>query len=86
MITLLNCSGKIAEKIMITRLSHLEEITNLLYKKHMRERKKTSAINAVLALVYDAEEAINNNKIFSYLLLDVKEAFDYVTLNQLQKF
>ena len=85
MITLLNCLGKVAEKIIIMRLSHLGETTNLVYKEQIRERKKRSAVNAVLALIYDAKEAINNNKIFSYLLLDIKGAFDHVTLNQLLK-
>ena len=85
MITLLNCLGKVAEKIMATRLSHLGETTNLLYKEQMGGRKKRSAVDAVLALVHDAEEAINNNKIFSCLLLDVKGAFDHVALNQLLK-
>ena len=51
----------------------------------MGGRKKRSAIDAVLALIYDAEEIINNNKIFSCLLLDVKGAFNYITPNQLLK-
>ena len=70
---------------MATRLSHLGETTNLLYKEQMGGRKKRSAVDAVLALVHDAEEAMNNNKIFSCLLLDVKGAFDHVALNQLLK-
>ena len=70
---------------MITRLSHLEETINLLYKNQIGGRKKRSAIDAVLALVYNAEEAINNNKVFFCLILDIKEAFYHMTLNQLLK-
>ena len=84
-ITLLNCLGKVAKKIIITRLSHLGESTNLLYKEQIGERKKRSAVDAVLALIYNTKEAMNNNKVFSCLLLDVKGASDHVALNQLLK-
>ena len=85
MITLLNCLGKVSEKIMATRLSYWAETTNLLYSEQMSGRKQRSAIDAAMCLTHDIQLANNNNKVLSALLLDVKGAFDHVSLNQLLK-
>ena len=53
MITLLNCLGKVSEKIIATRLSYLGETTGLLHPEQMGDRKKRSAIDTVMALTYD---------------------------------
>ena len=82
-ITLLNCLGKVAEKIMTTRLSYLGQITDLLDCDQTEGRKQMSAIDAVLALTHDIESARNRGEVLSCLLLDVKGAFDHVSLNQL---
>ena len=85
MITLLNCLGKVSEKIMATRLSYWAEITNLLYSEQMGGRKQRSAIDAAMCLTHDIQLANNNNRVLSAMLLDVKGAFDHVSLNQLLK-
>ena len=54
-ITLLNCLGKVAEKILATRLSYLGP--DILDNDQMRGRKHQSAIDAVMAMVHD----INRN-------------------------
>ena len=51
----------------------------------MGGRKQRSAIDAVMCLTHDIQLANNNNKVLSALLLDVKGAFDHVSLNQLLK-
>ena len=51
----------------------------------MKDRKQRSAINAVLNLVHDAQMTKSRENTLIYLLLDVKEAFDHVTLKQLVK-
>jgi hypothetical protein len=84
-ITLLNCLSKVLEKIMTTRLSYWAETINLLYSEQMSDRKQRSAIDAVMCLTHDIQLANNNNKVLSALLLDVKGAFDHVSLNQLLK-
>ena len=45
--------GKVAEKIIATRLSCLAESTDLLDSNQMDGRRQKSAINAVLSLVHN---------------------------------
>ena len=78
-ITLLNCLGKVAEKIMATRLSHISQVTDLLDMNQMRGRKKRSVINAVMTLTHNIELAKNQGNTLSCLMLDVKGAFDHIS-------
>ena len=82
-ITLLNCLGKIAEKIVANRLAYLGENSSLLDTEQMGGRKNHSAIDAVMNVVQDIEIANRNKNVLSCLLLDVKGAFDFVSINQL---
>ena len=52
-VLLLNCLGKIAEKIIATRLSHLAESTNLLDSDQMGGRRQKSVINVILSLIHN---------------------------------
>src|SRR5271170_1342315 len=85
-ISLLNCLGKTAEKIIATRLSYLAETTGLLYPEQIGGRIQKSAIDAALALTHDIELARNRGLKSSALLLDIKGAFDHVSKNQLLGF
>ena len=49
----------------------------------MGGRKNHSAIDAVMNVVHDIEIANRNKNVLSCLLLDVKGAFDFVSINQL---
>ncbi len=85
-ITLLNCLGKVAEKIIAVQLLYTAEINDkLLNCDQMRGRKQRSAIDAVLNLVHDAQIMKSRENTLICLLLDVKEVFDHVTLKQLIK-
>ncbi len=84
-IMLLNCLGKISEKIIATRLSKLAEVSDLLHKDQMNGRRQRFAVNAALCLTHDIQLANHQKRTLSALLLDVKEAFDHVSLNQLLK-
>ena len=46
----------------------------------MRFRKQRFVIDAVLNLVQDIKLANSQNNTLSYLLLDIKKAFDHVSL------
>ena len=48
---LLNCLGKISERILAKRLSTLAEIGPLLYDTQLGGRKKKSAIDTTLLLI-----------------------------------
>ena len=70
---------------MINRLSYWDENTELSNKfllnfEQMSERKYHSVIDAVINLTHDIQLANVNNNIISYLLLNIKEAFDHVSL------
>ncbi len=75
--------GKIAEKIMATRLSYLAETTDLLYDDQIGGRQNKSAIDAVLSLVHDVQLAKQEKLVTSALFLDIKGAFDHVSANKL---
>ncbi len=86
-ISLLNYLNKIAEKIMTNRISFWSEATEslknskaLLDFEQMRDRKNHSAVNAVMNLIHDIQLARANNNTVSCVLLDIKEAFDHVSL------
>lgn len=84
-ISLLNCLAKIAEKIIATRLAYLAGTTSIVNFDQMGSRKQTSAIDAVMSLIHDIQIAKNENKITSVLFMNVKEAYDHVSCNQLLK-
>ena len=77
--------AKTAEKIIATRLAYLASTTNIVNFDQMNSRKQISAINAVMSLIHDIQLAKNENKITSVLFINVKEAYDYVSCNQLLK-
>src|SRR5690606_13590753 len=78
-VALLNCLGKIAEKLVACRLSTLCETFQLLHKDQIGGRKQRSAVDAILALVSDVENNWNKKLVTSALFLDVKGAFDNVS-------
>jgi ribonuclease HI len=84
-IALLNCLGKIAEKIIAKRLAHLANTTDLLDDDQLGGRAQKSAIDAALSITHDIQIAKNDGLITSALFLDIKGAFDHVSKNQLLK-
>jgi hypothetical protein len=82
-ISLLNCLGKVSERILAQRLSYLAETTSLLHPTQIGGRLKKSAIDATLLLSQEVELNKSLGKKTTTLFLDVKGAFDYVSKNQL---
>jgi ribonuclease HI len=83
-IALLNCLGKVLEKILATRLSYLANTTNLLHSSQIGGRKQRSAIDAALLLLNEIQSQKEARKyksstVTSTLFLDIKGAFDYVS-------
>jgi hypothetical protein len=85
-ISLLNCLGKVAEKVIATRLSYLAETSDLLFPGQIGGRRARSAIDAALALTHDIQSARNKGLKSSCLLMDIRGAFDHVSRNQLLGF
>ena len=93
-ISLLNCLGKVLEKLFATRLSYLANIPtsnsrNLLDSTQLGGRKQRSAIDTVLLLTNYIQEQrarkkkASSNSITTALFLDVKGTFDHVSKPQL---
>ncbi|KJZ68630.1 hypothetical protein HIM_11979 [Hirsutella minnesotensis 3608] len=84
-ISLLNCLGKVLEKLYASRLSYLANTTGLLSPTQLGGRKQRSAIDTAMLLLHHVQKKQETNKksITSTLLLDIKGAFDYVSKKQL---
>src|SRR5271156_5828740 len=84
-ISLLNCLGKVAEKVAAEVLSKQCERLELLHNGQFGSRKSRSAIDAVAKLVATVECAWKHKKIAGALFLDVKGAYPNVVRQQLVK-
>src|ERR1700709_2108807 len=82
-IALLNCLGKVSERILARRLSYLAKTTNLLHPTQIGGRLKKSAVDAALLLANEVESNRRLKRKTITLFLDVKGAFDHVAKNQL---
>ena len=82
-ISLLNCLGKVSERILAKRIGHLAETGPLLHPSQMGGRKKKSAIDTVFLLRNTVDRHRRKQKKTSTLFLDVKGAYDHVAKNQL---
>src|SRR5947207_15538461 len=84
-VSLLNCLGKVAEKIIATRLYYIAETSDLLNSDQMSDRRQKSAIDAVMILIHDIQLAKHENRTTSMLFMNIKEAYDHVSVNYLLK-
>lgn len=82
-ISLLNCLGKVSERIIAKRLGYIAETTDLLDPTQIGGRLKKSAVDATLILTHEVEKNRQQNKLTSTLFLDIRGAFDHVAKNQL---
>ena len=82
-ISLLNCIGKVVEKVMVQKLFWYCEEYSKLYPGQMGGRKKRLAINAIATLVHTIQEKWDEKKLAAALFMDVKGAFDHVLKGQL---
>jgi hypothetical protein len=82
-IALLNCVGKILEKLMAMRLGQLAESHDILHVNQIGGHPKWSAIDAVMVLMHDVEANVKRGLVTSSLFLDVRGAFDNVSSAQL---
>ena len=85
MISLLNCLGKVVEKVVAEQLALYCEAYSKLHREQMGARKERSAIDAVSVLVNTVQETWEEKKLPGALFIDVKEAFDHVSRSQLLK-
>ena len=82
-ISLLNCIGKVIEKVVAKQLSQYCEDNSKLHPGQMGGQKERSAIDAVATLVHTVQEHWEEKKLAAALFMDVKGAFDHVSKGQL---
>jgi len=84
-ITLLNCLGKVVEKVAANAIAEECERRRLLHDGQCGCRKRRSAIDAVGRLMKRVEEAWGRGNTAALLLMDVKGAFPHVAKGNLIK-
>ncbi|KAH7553336.1 hypothetical protein BM1_08309 [Bipolaris maydis] len=82
-ISLLNCLGKVLERLVARRLGALAETTDLLHPSQLGGRLKKSAIDAALLFYNNIQQQKRKQKITTTIFLDIKGAFDHVSKNKL---
>ena len=82
-IALLNCLGKVAERVIAKRLGALAEVTNMIHPTQIGGRSQKSAIDASLLLYNNVQEQRKRGLVTSTVFVDVKGAFDHVSCNRL---
>jgi hypothetical protein len=82
-IALLNCLGKVSEKLIALRLSGTVETHNLLHPDQIRGCPQRSTIDTSMALTYDVDMGHRKCLTMTALLLDVRGAFNNVSSTQL---
>jgi ribonuclease HI len=78
-ISLLNCLGKLVEKVAANLISSYLEKNGLLHQGQFGCRRGRSAVDAVGILIAKVQEAWSQGKIAAALMMDVKAAFPSVS-------
>ncbi|KAI0949613.1 hypothetical protein AcW1_010370 [Taiwanofungus camphoratus] len=83
LIQLLECLGKVLERIVATRLAYLVTIHNLVPANQFGGRPSSSTDDTILTFVNDVKAAHNHGKVTSALTFDIKGFFDFVNHKRL---
>ena len=70
---------------MINKLTYYGQVSSILHNDQYGRRKNKSAIDAVMHLTHDIHNVFVQNKVITAVFLDIKNAFDYISKNQLIK-
>lgn len=82
-ISLLNCLGKVTEKVAAEPISNHCESSGSLHPGQMGCRKQRNAVDAVACLIQSAHEAWRQELLMGALFMDVKGIFDNVNPGRL---
>jgi len=83
LITLLECMGKLLEKIVAHRLTYMIGCYKLIVGAQCGGRANHATTDALLSFVHDVQTAWNHSKVTSALTFDIKGYFDFVNHNRL---
>ena len=82
-ISLLECCGKLLEKIVASRVLHDASLHPILPSHQFGSRSHHCAVDAALAVVHTAQLAIKQKLVCSMLLFDIQGFFDNVHVERL---
>jgi len=89
LITLLECLGKLLEKIVAKRLPYMVGKHELILGTQFGGQSNSFTIDAAMTFVHDIYTAWNQNMVTSALTFDIKGFFDFVNyqclLSEMQK-
>lgn len=77
-ISLLNCLGKVIEKIAAEAISDYCETMGVLHPGQMGSRRHRSAIDAVIFLIQEVHQGWGQKQLAGPLFMDVRDAFDHM--------
>lgn len=83
LIQLLECMGKVLERIIANRLAYLVTKHNLVPANQFGGRPASSTDDAILTFIHDIEAAHNHDRVTSVLTFDIKGFFDFVNHDRL---
>ena len=83
LITLLECLGKVLERIVARRLTFLAGKLNLVPPTQFGGRSNSSTDDAILTFITDVQTAWSTGKVTSALTFDIKGYFDFVNHGRL---
>ncbi|KAJ3516558.1 hypothetical protein NMY22_g14182 [Coprinellus aureogranulatus] len=83
LITLLECLGKVLERIIARRLTYLAGKYNLVPPNQFGGRSSSSTVDALLSYTNDIQSAWNHGYATTSLTFDIKGYFDFVNHDRL---
>ncbi|KAJ3562483.1 hypothetical protein NP233_g9541 [Leucocoprinus birnbaumii] len=83
LITLLECMGKVLEKVVAKRLTYLVGRYSLISGAQFGGRANSSTVDAALTFIHDVHWAWSQSLVTSVLTFDMKGYFDFVNHNRL---
>jgi hypothetical protein len=83
LIALIECLGKLLEKVVAKRLDYYANEYNLIHKNQFAGRSGASTTDARVALIHDIQTAKANGLVLSMLNFDIKGYFDFIRKDRL---
>jgi hypothetical protein len=83
LITLLECLGKVLERIIAKRLTFIAGKYDLVPPNQFGGRSNSSTNDAILTFINDIQAAWSHGKVTTALTFDIKGYFDFVNHNRL---
>lgn len=82
-ISLLSCIGKGLERLIARRISRTAVFQGVISPEQFGALPNRAATDLVASLIHDIETALNQGRVATLVLMDVKGAFDAVLRNRL---